>query len=210
MRVVGRVAAVVAVVLFLAIGLHGRVAKALEKVTVSVSDNGLAWIRRTACSLAAGGLLRRSGLLRISAGSGLSLAALLLDLDSVLRGGWTQQGGALAACCPDLQEGSAGFGLDCAAVGVEEQICCRGRAADLDLLRQQERRSTVGCWWIRCHGDGQLQALVAGHGLLVVPPAREEKGAVKRGRWECCRPWRREQSQVEKERVRLLCLGIGD
>ena len=55
MRVAGRVAAAVAVVSFLAIGLHGRVAKVLEKATVLVSDDGLAWIRRTACSLAAGG-----------------------------------------------------------------------------------------------------------------------------------------------------------
>ena len=54
MRVAGRVAAAVAVVSFLAIGLHGRVAKVLEKTTVSVSDDGLAWIRRTACSLADG------------------------------------------------------------------------------------------------------------------------------------------------------------
>ena len=52
-RVKGRVAAAVAVVPFLAIGLHGRVAKMLEKATVLVSDDGLAWIRRTACSLAA-------------------------------------------------------------------------------------------------------------------------------------------------------------
>jgi len=49
-RVVRRVAAAVAVVSFLAIGLHGRVAKTLEKVTVSVSDDGLAWIGRTRCS----------------------------------------------------------------------------------------------------------------------------------------------------------------
>jgi len=57
------------------------VAKALEKVTVSVSDDGLAWIGRTRRSLAAGGadlLLSRSGLLRRSAGSGPLLAALLL------------------------------------------------------------------------------------------------------------------------------------
>jgi len=46
-RVAGRVAVAVAVVSFLAIGLHGRMAKALEKVTVSVSDDGLAWIGRT-------------------------------------------------------------------------------------------------------------------------------------------------------------------
>ena len=52
MRVAGRVAAAVAVVSFLAIGLHGRVAKALGKVTVSVSDDGLTWIGRTRCSLA--------------------------------------------------------------------------------------------------------------------------------------------------------------
>jgi len=39
-RVAGRVAAAVAVVSFLAIGLHGRVAKVLEKATVSVSDDG--------------------------------------------------------------------------------------------------------------------------------------------------------------------------
>jgi len=38
------------VVSFLAIGLHGRVAKVLEKATVLVSDDGLAWIRRTGCS----------------------------------------------------------------------------------------------------------------------------------------------------------------
>ena len=50
MRVKGRVAAAVAVVPFLAIGLHGRVAKALEKATVLVSDDGLARIRRTHCS----------------------------------------------------------------------------------------------------------------------------------------------------------------
>jgi len=49
-RVVGRVAVAVAAVLFLANGLHGRVAKVLEKATVLVSDDGLAWIRRTACS----------------------------------------------------------------------------------------------------------------------------------------------------------------
>ena len=48
-RVKGRVA----VVPFLAIGLHGRVAKVLEKATVLVFDDGLAWIRRTRCSLAA-------------------------------------------------------------------------------------------------------------------------------------------------------------
>ena len=52
-RVKGRVAAAVAVVSFLAIGLYGRVAKVLEKATVLVSDDGLAWIRRTACSLTA-------------------------------------------------------------------------------------------------------------------------------------------------------------
>jgi len=38
---------------FLANGLHGGVAKTLEKVTVLVSDDGLAWIGRTRCSLAA-------------------------------------------------------------------------------------------------------------------------------------------------------------
>jgi len=40
-RVAGRVAAAVAVVSFLANGLHGRVAKTLEKVTALVSDEGL-------------------------------------------------------------------------------------------------------------------------------------------------------------------------
>ena len=53
MRVAGRVAAAVAVVSFLANGLHGGVAKTLEKVTVLVSGDGLAWIGRTTCSLAA-------------------------------------------------------------------------------------------------------------------------------------------------------------
>ena len=52
-RVAGRVAVTVAVVSFLAIRLHGRMAKALEKVTVPVSDDGLVWIGRTSCSLAA-------------------------------------------------------------------------------------------------------------------------------------------------------------
>ena len=53
----------VAVVRFLANGLHGGVAKTLEKVTVLVSGDGLAWIGRTRRSLAAGGadlLLSRS------------------------------------------------------------------------------------------------------------------------------------------------------
>ena len=63
MRVAGRVAVTVVVVRFLANGLHGGVAKTLEKATVPISDDGLAWIGRTRCSLAAGGLLRRSGLL---------------------------------------------------------------------------------------------------------------------------------------------------
>ena len=49
-RVVGRVAAVVAVVSFIAIGLHGRVARLLGKATVPISDDGLAWIGRTRCS----------------------------------------------------------------------------------------------------------------------------------------------------------------
>ena len=38
---------------FHAVGLHGRVAKVLKKATVPVSDDRLAWIRRTRCSLAA-------------------------------------------------------------------------------------------------------------------------------------------------------------
>ena len=42
--VAGRVAVTVAVVLFLAVGLQGRVARVLEKATVPVSDDGLAWI----------------------------------------------------------------------------------------------------------------------------------------------------------------------
>ena len=48
--VAGRVAVTVTVVLFLAVGLQGRVARVLEKATVPVSDDGLAWIRRTRCS----------------------------------------------------------------------------------------------------------------------------------------------------------------
>ena len=55
MRVKGRVAAAVAVVLPFAVGLHGRVARVLEKATVPVPDDGLEWIRRTRRSLAAGG-----------------------------------------------------------------------------------------------------------------------------------------------------------
>jgi len=42
-----------AVVPLFAVGLHGRVAKVLEKATVPLSDDGLAWIGRTRCSLAA-------------------------------------------------------------------------------------------------------------------------------------------------------------
>ena len=88
--VTGRVAAAVAVVSSLAIGLHGRVAKALEKVTVSVSDDGLAWIRRTRRSLAA------CALNQVPAWGTRPrlLVAGLLDLS--LRHGAGQQGEGLA------------------------------------------------------------------------------------------------------------------
>ena len=54
-RVKGRVAVAVVVMLPFAVGLHGRVARVLEKATVPVSNDGLEWIRRTRRSLAAGG-----------------------------------------------------------------------------------------------------------------------------------------------------------
>ena len=50
LTVTGRVAVTVAVVRFLAVGLHRTVARILGKATVSVSDDDLAWIRRTRCS----------------------------------------------------------------------------------------------------------------------------------------------------------------
>ena len=53
LRITGRVAVTVAVVPLFAVGLHGKVARVLEKATVPVSSDGLAWIGRTRCSLAA-------------------------------------------------------------------------------------------------------------------------------------------------------------
>ena len=106
----------VAVVLFLANGLHGRVAKALGKVTVSVSDDGLAWIRRTGCSpeLAQIWICCRFGLFlavvvavraRLTGGGRQVVLLLLVVLpsrrggDLVLVGGVTQ---IWTRGCPDL------------------------------------------------------------------------------------------------------------
>jgi len=87
--VAGRVAVAVAVARFLAVGLQGRVAKVLEKATVPVSDDGLAWIRRGGRSLPCALDLGASGCCQV-----LLFAAVAADL---LLDGWCSANRGLAA-----------------------------------------------------------------------------------------------------------------
>jgi len=110
-RVKGRVAAAVAVVSFLAIGLHGRVAKVLEKATVPISDDGLAWIGRTRRSLAAGGadllIWAAESLLEDATGCWLlsgSAGELGWPVGGVTESSW-RGSGARRRCCTDLDKG---------------------------------------------------------------------------------------------------------
>jgi len=137
----------VAVVRFLANGLHGRVARLLGKATVPISDDGLAWIGRTTSSLAAENtdlLLSRSGFgywcaaavaVERIRGSLWIKGKLLVCWGAKARPGlllgspaWCRFAArrGCCCCCPDLQEGRRGCRLQVLQVEGQPQ------GADLD------------------------------------------------------------------------------
>ena len=167
--VAGRVAVSVAVVPLFAVGPHGRVAKVLEKATVLVSDDGLAWIRRTTCSLAAYAadldLLVMIGAVSLlwsaccSVGSGAGLRwkeAAWPGSGSAVRG----KGGSGCCCCS----------VDCLLV------CC------LDLQDKKGRSAAVGeaavvqicCWGLLVLTSPGCRSAARGdaHGLVEIRPSR--------------------------------------
>ena len=154
MRVAGRVAAAVAVVSFLAIGLHGRVAKAMEKVTVSVSDDGLVWIRRTDCSLVACALDLNC---RCCCCPDLDCCGTRLDLGA-------------SGCCQVLLLATvaADLAAGCVVLGQQGIRCCRrGCSSRAGSLQGRPAGLVKGwiCWiWPLCAREARGQAWLQGHG----------------------------------------------
>ena len=131
--VTGRVAVTVAVAPLFAVGLYRTVARVLEKATVLVSDDGLAWIWRTACSLPVGSGLLIAVQIRCCCACREERSAA--ETHAELAGEAKKARGLLDAALPLLQKPGCCCSSGCCCCSLQQpglllrRLCCCGGSA---------------------------------------------------------------------------------